>query len=99
MPVTQGSPCAVEHLVPSDRDPLPARYPHTWESDDEQDDPTTGASSGIGKATARYLAMASEQNVVVRAIYEAATDGINQLRYTAGEDAKRLARVDGVNLD
>ena len=28
--------------------------------------------------------------VVARAIYEAATDGTNQLRYTAGEDAKAL---------
>ena len=28
--------------------------------------------------------------VVARAIYEAATDGTNQLRYTAGDDAKAL---------
>ena len=34
--------------------------------------------------------MASDPIVVARAIYEAATDGTNQLRYTAGEDAKVL---------
>jgi NAD(P)-dependent dehydrogenase (short-subunit alcohol dehydrogenase family) len=34
--------------------------------------------------------VASEPMVVARAIYEAATDGTSQLRYTAGEDAKVL---------
>ena len=34
--------------------------------------------------------MASDPTVVARVIYEAATDGTNQLRYTAGEDAKAL---------
>jgi hypothetical protein len=33
---------------------------------------------------------ASEPSVVAEVIYQAATDGTNQLRYTAGEDAKAL---------
>ena len=33
---------------------------------------------------------ASSGSVVAQVIYEAATDGTNQLRYTAGEDAKAI---------
>ena len=33
---------------------------------------------------------ASEPSVVAEVIYEAATDGTDQLRYTAGEDARML---------
>jgi hypothetical protein len=33
---------------------------------------------------------ASPASVVAKVIFEAATDGKNQLRYTAGEDAKTL---------
>jgi len=33
---------------------------------------------------------ASHSSVVAEVIFEAATDGKNQLRYTAGEDAKML---------
>jgi NAD(P)-dependent dehydrogenase (short-subunit alcohol dehydrogenase family) len=40
----------------------------------------------LGKLTS----MASDPTVVARTIYEAATDGTSQLRYTAGEDAKVL---------
>ena len=36
------------------------------------------------------MSMASDPSVVAKVIYEAATDGTNQLRYTAGEDAKVL---------
>lgn len=36
------------------------------------------------------LQNASEPSVVAEVIYQAATDGTNQLRYTAGEDAKAL---------
>jgi NADP-dependent 3-hydroxy acid dehydrogenase YdfG len=36
------------------------------------------------------FANASPASVVAKVIYEAATDGTNQLRYTAGEDAKTL---------
>ncbi|MTI31545.1 SDR family oxidoreductase [Xanthovirga aplysinae] len=36
------------------------------------------------------LANASPSSVVAEVIYQAATDGSNQLRYTAGEDAKTL---------
>ena len=32
----------------------------------------------------------SEPGVVAEVIYQAATDGTNQLRYTAGDDAKAL---------
>ena len=37
-----------------------------------------------------FTANASEPEVVANVIYEAATDGTDQLRYTAGEDAKML---------
>ena len=37
-----------------------------------------------------FAANASEPSVVANVIYEAATDGTDQLRYTAGEDAKVL---------
>lgn len=33
---------------------------------------------------------ASEASVVADVIYQAATDGTNQLRYTAGDDAKQI---------
>ena len=36
------------------------------------------------------MSMASDPSVVAKVIYEAATDGTNQLRYPAGEDAKVL---------
>jgi len=36
------------------------------------------------------LQNASEPSVVAEVIYQAAIDGTNQLRYTAGEDAKAL---------
>jgi NAD(P)-dependent dehydrogenase (short-subunit alcohol dehydrogenase family) len=36
------------------------------------------------------MSTASDPIVVAKAIYEAATDGTNQLRYPAGEDAKVL---------
>jgi NADP-dependent 3-hydroxy acid dehydrogenase YdfG len=36
------------------------------------------------------MATGSDPIVVAKVIYEAATDGTNQLRYTAGEDAKEL---------
>lgn len=45
----------------------------------------------IGKLFAAFepaLEQASEAIVVAEVIYEAATDGTNQLRYTAGDDAK-----------
>jgi hypothetical protein len=38
----------------------------------------------------RLTSMASEPMVVAKVIYQAATDGTNQLRYTAGEDAKMV---------
>jgi NAD(P)-dependent dehydrogenase (short-subunit alcohol dehydrogenase family) len=41
-------------------------------------------------ALGNLMSTASDPSVVARAIYEAATDGTNQLRYTAGEDAKVL---------
>ena len=47
----------------------------------------------VGKTLAAVQNMfstASPANVVAGVIYEAATDGTNQLRYTAGEDAKIL---------
>jgi len=42
------------------------------------------------KATESAYAEFSEPIVVARVIYEAATDGTDRLRYTAGEDAKQL---------
>ena len=45
----------------------------------------------VGKLMAAMPVMAqnaSPANVVAEVIFEAATDGKNQLRYTAGEDAK-----------
>ena len=47
----------------------------------------------VGKllaATQTMFANASPASVVASVIYEAATDGTNQLRYTAGEDAKAI---------
>jgi NADP-dependent 3-hydroxy acid dehydrogenase YdfG len=47
----------------------------------------------IGKmfeAVGTLAAAGSEPSVVAEVIYAAATDGTDQLRYTAGEDAKRL---------
>jgi NAD(P)-dependent dehydrogenase (short-subunit alcohol dehydrogenase family) len=41
-------------------------------------------------ALRNLVSMGSDPIVVARVIYEAATDGTNQLRYTAGEDAKVL---------
>lgn len=41
-------------------------------------------------ATQTMFANASPANVVAGVIYEAATDGTDQLRYTAGEDAKLI---------
>jgi NAD(P)-dependent dehydrogenase (short-subunit alcohol dehydrogenase family) len=41
-------------------------------------------------ALGNLMSTASDPSVVARTIYEAATDGTNQLRYTAGEDAKVL---------
>jgi NAD(P)-dependent dehydrogenase (short-subunit alcohol dehydrogenase family) len=41
-------------------------------------------------ALGHLTSMASDPSVVARVIYEAATDGTNQLRYTAGDDAKAL---------
>jgi short chain dehydrogenase len=41
-------------------------------------------------AIGALLQNASEPGVVAEVIYQAATDGTNQLRYTAGEDAKVL---------
>jgi hypothetical protein len=41
-------------------------------------------------AIGALLQNASEPGVVAKVIYQAATDGTNQLRYTAGEDAKVL---------
>jgi NADP-dependent 3-hydroxy acid dehydrogenase YdfG len=41
-------------------------------------------------AIGSLLHNASEPSVVAEVIYQAATDGTNQLRYTAGEDAKAL---------
>ncbi len=41
-------------------------------------------------AVGNLRTMASDPMVVARVIYEAATDGTDQLRYTAGEDAKVL---------
>ncbi|MBS1564015.1 MAG: SDR family oxidoreductase [Bacteroidetes bacterium] len=41
-------------------------------------------------ATQTMFSNASPAGVVAEVIYEAATDGTNQLRYTAGEDAKQL---------
>ena len=40
--------------------------------------------------TSSLYANASPASVVADVIYEAATDGSNQLRYIAGEDAKAL---------
>ena len=39
---------------------------------------------------ANLVSTGSDPIVVAKVIYEAATDGTNQLRYTAGEDAKVL---------
>jgi len=47
----------------------------------------------VGKVMAGFPTMfenASPTSVVANVIYEAATDGTNQLRYTAGEDAKAI---------
>ena len=47
----------------------------------------------VGKvlaATQTMFTNASPASVVANVIYEAATDGTNQLRYTAGEDAKTI---------
>ena len=47
----------------------------------------------VKKAQALFgslMIAASDPSVVARTIYEAATDGTSQLRYTAGEDAKQL---------
>ena len=44
---------------------------------------TLGAFQNAGE-------MASEPNVVAEVIYEAATDGTDQLRYTAGADAEMI---------
>ena len=44
----------------------------------------------FGKATESAFNEFSEPIVVARVIYEAATDGTDRLRYTAGEDAKQL---------
>ena len=38
----------------------------------------------------RFMANASEPSVVAEVIYQAATDGTDQLRYTAGEDARQI---------
>ena len=36
------------------------------------------------------MSNASEASIVANVIYEAATDGTEKLRYTAGEDAKAI---------
>jgi hypothetical protein len=39
---------------------------------------------------ANLVSTGSDPIVVAKVIYEAATDGTNQLRYTAGEDAREI---------
>jgi NAD(P)-dependent dehydrogenase (short-subunit alcohol dehydrogenase family) len=49
-----------------------------------------GLIGKIMKATQPMLENGSEPIVVAKVIYEAATDGTDKLRYTAGEDAKQI---------
>lgn len=66
----------------------------TGRSLDFSNDPTIGEYQPlVEKVLAAVQAMfanASPASVVANVIYEAATDGTNQLRYIAGEDAKTL---------
>lgn len=59
--------------------------------DFSNDESLTEYQSMVGKINAgmpAFFANASPASVVADVIYKAATDGTNQLRYTAGEDAK-----------
>ena len=71
------------------------------------DESMTEYQDVVGKPLGTFQSaaeMASEPIVVAEVIYEAATDGTDQLRYTAGADAKmiigaRKAQDDATFLD
>jgi len=45
------------------------------------------------KATKPILENAPEPIIVAKVIYEAATDGTDKIRYTAGEDVKQVVEL------